>query len=476
MKKKDMIRCFGVFICCLLLFVLPVQPALANSAQTIWSGVTSTGVIVEDENCPLVVEKEILTFDIPQFPENYYQSIEEFIEYSATVTAEYTFYNPSNYTVTATLAFPFGNMPDYGMILDREGERWAHETLEHTRQYGVQVNGESIESVLRHTYADPFGDFDLERDIPKLRDSYAKDPFFTPEMTVTEYVYEVTGLSADEGYAAFCVREDENTRRVYPDEFNGFDRDGDQLTYGCWIESGAELTVTVVGEPFLEELSWKIYENGAREMELAGTVTLSATKTTTFLDYALGEYKQGSGILESDWYNAFVDERNSNGYLENGMELSYNLMRWYEYEITLAPGERITNAVTAPIYPRINGQYEPPVYEYIYLLSPAQTWSEFGSLDIVINTPYHLISDNQQKFEKTETGYRMLREGLPEGELKFSLSSEEKPKKETPNYLLYLLMVLPYFVALAVPLVGLVLLGAWIIRLVKKHIIKKEKS
>jgi len=473
MKKNILIRWIAFGICIVLLTPMHV---LANSAQTIWSGVASSGVIVEDEDCPLVVEKEVLTFDIPQFPLNYYQSIEAFIEYSATVTAEYTFYNPSDYTVTATLAFPFGNMPDYGMILDRKGETWAHETVEHTRQYGVQINGAAIDSVLRHTYAHPYDDFNLERDLPKLQVGFARDPFFTPDMTVTIYTYEASELTEDEGYAAFRITEDEDTRRIYPDEFNGFGRDGNQITYGLWIKNGEKISVTVVGEPLSDEISWMIYKSGAEKEKIQGAVSLINTESMTFHDFALMEYDQSSGILESDWYNAFVDEKNANRNLETGMELSYNLMRWYEYEITLAPGERIINTVTAPIYPGIDARYEPPVYEYTYLLSPAQTWSEFGALDIIVNTPYYLISSNQQKFEATQTGYRTLLEGLPEGELRFSLSSAEDPQKESPNYLLYLLVLLPYFVILAIPLVGFVLLGAWLIRVVKKHIKNKEKS
>ena len=480
MKKNIAIRCIVVWFCCLLLLTALTLPVLANSAQTIWSGVTSSGVIVEDEDCPLVVEKEILTFDIPQFPSNYYQSVEEFTQYSATVTAEYTFYNPSDYTVTATLAFPFGNMPDYGVILDQEGETWAHETPEHTRQYGVQINGELIDSVLRHTYAHPYDDFDLERDLLKLRDGFTEDPFFAPDMTVTIYTYEVSNLTEDEGYAAFHIAENEDIRRIYPDEFNGFDRDGKQLSYGFWIKNGETISLTVVGEPFFDEIPWTIYQTGDEKTQIQGDIVLINTESVTFLEFALREYDQSSGILESDWYNAFVDELNKDPYrLEFGMRLSYSLMRWYEYEITLAPGERIVNAVAAPIYPGINAGYEPPIYRYTYLLSPAQTWSEFGSLEIVINTTYHLISDNQQKLEKTETGYRVLLEGLPEGELTFALSSEAKPKKESPNisgYLSMTLILLLYLVIFSVPFVVVSLMLAWLVRTVIKYIKKKEKT
>ena len=69
--------------------------AMANSAQKDWQGTSANGVIVTDEECPVTVEKERLTFDISEFPETYYSTPEEFLSYTGRVTAEYTFYNPT---------------------------------------------------------------------------------------------------------------------------------------------------------------------------------------------------------------------------------------------------------------------------------------------------------------------------------------------------------------------------------------------
>ena len=95
--------------------------------------------------------------------------------------------------------------------------------------------------------------------------------------------------------------------------------------------------------------------------------------------------------------------------------------------------------------------YTPTVYEYAYLLSPATTWSEFGSLDITINTPYYLTESTIDGFEKTEDGYLLHLDGLPEGELIFSLSTEENPTKEDNSgvglFLLLAIIMMP-FVAL----------------------------
>ena len=52
----------------------------------------------------------------------------------------------------------------------------------------------------------------------------------------------------------------------------------------------------------------------------------------------------------------------------------------------------MVNSVTAPIYPSINTRYTSPIYEYTYLLSPAGSFADFGSLEIRINTPFYLVN------------------------------------------------------------------------------------
>ena len=120
-------------------------------------------------------------------------------------------------------------------------------------------------------------------------------------------------------------------------------------------------------------------------------------------------------------------------------------MRWYEYEITLEPGQRIVNSVTAPIYPSIDLDYDPDIYGYTYLLSPAKTWKSFGKLDIVVNTPYYITESSLDGFEKTETGYKANFDGLPNGELNFVLSTAENPEPESGfNWGWLILLIYPF--------------------------------
>ena len=121
-------------------------------------------------------------------------------------------------------------------------------------------------------------------------------------------------------------------------------------------------------------------------------------------------------MSEVDWYNAVLStvkgasDKTAYGVLSDfGLESRFydghHLMRWYEYEIRIAPKSNVKNAVTAPIYPAIDLDYKPGVYSYTYLLSPASTWAKFGKLDVVVNTPFYITKNSISGFEKTENGY-----------------------------------------------------------------------
>lgn len=118
MKNAKRFLSFSVVL--LLMSSLLAVPASANSAQSQWEGTNATGAIVTGEDCPIIVEHEKLTFDIGQFPEQHYREVSDYLAYSGSVTAEYTFYNPADYSVDATLVFPFGAIPDYGLIRNSE--------------------------------------------------------------------------------------------------------------------------------------------------------------------------------------------------------------------------------------------------------------------------------------------------------------------------------------------------------------------
>ena len=427
-------RFFSLGIVLLLMFSLLAVPASANSAQTQWQGVDSAGAIVRDGGSPIIVEKELLTFDIQEFPGNHYSDLDSYLAYSGKVTAEYTFYNPADYTVTATLLFPFGCEPTYAIY-----EYYSKDT----EKYDILIDGQPVEKVMRYTLSSGFDQFELETDLALLHDDYVTDSFYSLDLPVTKYVFMPSGVDTETYGAAdagFDMVRDDPERRIYYVDQNGLHtQDDGDLRVHSGVENGETITVYVIGQDYAEFPQWRFYQNGGVEdgEEINGTMTLESREELSFRDLALSKWSADSGVSEIDWYNAIVamltgssDSTGSNLHLWDygSLDLSRYLMRWYEYEISVGPGERIVNTVTAPIYPSINARYEPPIYEYTYLLSPAKTWAEFGNLDIVVNTPYYMTVSGPEGFQYNNPGYELHLTGLPEGELTFTLCAEKDPK------------------------------------------------
>ncbi|MBO7196582.1 MAG: hypothetical protein J6V80_04555 [Clostridia bacterium] len=474
MRKQQILA----LICLLLLLPCFILPASANSAQQHWTGTDASGAVITDGNSPIIVEGEVLTFDIAEFPSNHYYDAESFSAYTAKVTAEYTFYNPSDMTVTATLAFPLGHLPGYAYNFGDFN----------TDNYSITVGGEEVESRVRYTLSYSGKDFNLEEDLPMLSDEYLTDDFYTPDLRITAYKYEITDY--DKNYSAanygFDVSKNAGDGRVYymPSQSGMHtQKDGDLRIHG-WAKSTDSFVLYVFGNPLESEIEWTFYQNGGVEDDerIDGNISLVDTEVITLEEFALANYTEDSGISKVDWFNAVITELKASRESKDipvlslyGYDRNYSsqLLMWYQYEITLTPGERITNTVTAPMYPGINMSYVPTIYNYTYLISPASTWSEFGQLKIVINTPYFMTECNLDGFSKTDNGYELTLDGLPTNgngkhlDLIFTMSTEENPvpRSQTPDGivrgLIYLIAFgLPYLaIGIAVLVVGVVVIA-----------------
>lgn len=475
-------KLFSVLLCALLLCGVWSVPASANSAQMHWQGTSATGAVVREENCPLVVEKEVLTLDAPEFPEHYYDSAQKCLDYPGKVTAEYTFHNPADYAVTATLAFPFGEMPDYGYLNTGEAEDPGLDN----EKFGVAVNGGKVEAELRHTLSFFGEEFSVEKDLPLLLDDYGSDEFFSPDMTVTEYAYRLVndpGMEYSVTFKGFLYADDTKTRLYTPDLCGMQNGTEEGANVDVYPKDGV-FRLYAIGEPLEEEPVWHAtwrQDSSAQPLSPEPDYKPLSTRTMTFREFALFYRPEGSEVSDLDWYNAtmnYFQHGDCAGGVVNWFDdftyLPRYLMRWYQYELTLAPGETLTNTVTAPLYPAIDTSYEPPVYDYSYLLSPAKTWAEFGPLEIHINTPFAMTDSSLERFEQTDEGYALSLPGLPDEELTFTLSAEERPKRSVnsgSHYFVFWLLNAAVYVVIGL---AVVLAAVLIVRLILSR--KKRKK
>ncbi len=420
-----------MILCILTVTVLTsvcLFPASANSAVRYWEGSTAYGVVTGEGQCPVAVLHETLTFDIPHFPFSTYDA------YAPKVIADYTLHNPSDADITLQLAFPFGQEPNYPNGFTDSFDKDAHR---------VSLNGQPVKMQLRNTYL--WGQFDLLNDLPKLRDGYAKHDFYSFELPVTHYVYELRKNNVNQtaqAYAELLIKNDlgEKTKIFVPDSASPRDGDGVHIRVDVHRNTMQQiLDVYVLGESLETLPEWKLgFHNDAKPFN--AEFSLLSTTEMTYYDFAMLEYEENESVSERDWYNAVTDAF-IQGERDFGVTSTYHstldmtgwLMQWYEYEITVPAGQTVQHTVTAPIFPSIDEGYEPTVYEYNYLLSPATTWASFGTLDVIINTPYYLVNDIYA-YESFEGGYKKHFESLPSGELSFLLSTDEDPKSAGPNF------------------------------------------
>ncbi len=398
--------------------LIPAGVSLANSAQTSWSGRYASGAYVMDENCPVIVEEENLTFEVPSFPSNYYESYGELLSDASTVTAEYHLYNPAGYDVEVNLAFPFGKLPDYYLAFDASALDPATDP-----GYAIQVDGEEVQRTLRHTYSSLWSDYDNEEDKSRLRESFLSEGLFSYSSPVTLYSYTADlggGSNYARATAAFADFNPLTTALLCPSD--GFSYD--TRTFTKSLSDGETFTVSAIGQPLKEPMEWNM-DGGGCTMKV---------QTTILGELILSGYNKGT-VSKVDWFNAVCDRIISServfedGYLfyQSGsfdLDPEEELLRWYAYTVKISAGQRLVNRVKAPVYPSIvtSGR---DYYTYRYYLSPATDWASFSNLNIKIVTPYNFCGGTMGEWQREGEAYVWSSPVLPEGELQFALSPHD---------------------------------------------------
>ena len=423
-------HCFAVIVL-LTGMLLPTFSANANSAPIkTYDGTLHTGALAIDPDCPLTVSTEVLTFNIQNFPDDHPEG-----EYSADFSAEYLFFNPTDTDYTATLAFPFGTTD----VLFAEGEQINRDKL------WVSVNGINVNAKIRYTYfPNNDAEFFTRDELSKIRDGYAEDVFFSPDMPVSKITYH---LKRSPG----CKFANLDLSGCYDPSFRIMGSTGTHFGYS----DIQEIVIYIIGTLPTDLPEWNFYEDSNMTEKSEGEVTVISTEQMTFGDLALSMRDAESPISKVDWYNAVVDALNGPGghpeytgehtYYEGLLNVSHSLLGWLVYDMTVPARAYVTNTVSAPIYPYYDHRLEPTVYSYKYLLSPAKEWKEFGSLTVIINTPFYMTGCSVEGFEKTDDGYILELENLPDGELSFDLCTSENPSEKFDILTVFLIVILVLF-------------------------------
>lgn len=491
--KRTIKRLSYIAALCILLCVLAVMPASAaiEPAGPI-AGSVAGGLFVADGATALALERTEIELNAAELPpESRYKTEEEFLAYSASTTATYTIHNPTDQTVTERMLTPIGTDPWYAYDLP-DGTDMC--------EYIVEINGEQVQAQQRHSYTPSNSYYHAPTQLGKrdpasaflayYSDTYVSHPVLAPDATVYVYTYhteydtsqkddmfEVSGsLVADPSRCAVLVTDawypanaGENKVRI---SFPGFNRENPTI-YSIGADVG--------------EVAWTVDADGDR---LDARVTLVSKTTTTFYELVMQGYDAQGSVSEIDYYNAVVAYITSNRtegtavtYMGDTLKLSKsNLQAWNSFDLTLAPGQRATVTVTAPLHPFEHNYYNPSVYTYAFAMTAADAWSTCGPTSVRILTDLYLCdvdapTPSQKNFEQTEDGYSW------EGDTDFdylviSVCEKQKPfDSSIIALLLYLLVILiVLFVCVILPVAVPLAILALIILLIVIKVRKKRRA
>ncbi len=469
-------KIFKITALIMVLFSVLNISAFANAGIGYVEGADNMGIVTEFEKCPVAVEKEVLNFEINAFPvldDINFRSDEWLAEYNDNVKAEYTLHNPTEYDIKTKLYFPFNCINEY-IDHDSNGNFRLNRGLD---KYDITVNGQLVEKKIRFTYSS--GKFDADNEIKELKYGYINHKFFNSDLPVTKYIYRDSAYGTDENpdrdFQLDWENNDDKSAILIPSASSWHSTGEKKGEFGIHIYGDKDIVVYIFGrQPENPPQVNGYIANGL-------TASLHRTEEMTLKQFVLEEFApwdENTGISQQDWYNICTDyliQRTDEDKMVTDINMVHfypysNILCWYEYEVEIPAGETVTNTVTAPLFPLMNYEYEPYIYEYTYLLSPAQGWAEFGEIEININTPYHIIEINQEDFMKTETGYSYKYAGLPEGELIFSLSESDSPKIQVNKGYLW-------FIAMPILLIiGLIMFFLVLIRNIDRKNEEKERA
>ncbi len=413
-----------MFVSVFLLFGLAV-PIQAMGEMSHWEGMDSTELIFMDSNSPIVVNKETITLDYFEMPDFEYGSKKELLKDENQITLTYELYNPTSETITTTLAYPFGDMSESYNYVYQIG-KYVAEYYQDNEKYEITVNDEDVEKELRHTIIRETANYPYRFSEQDILDERVEHSFYYPELPVTVYSFEVSDVKETQVPALFTtIALDSKKSQYFSTSQSG--RELENYIHEVWLQDGNTFDLYVFGEPLKELPIWEIYFDGTQEQKLEGTVTLTATKEMTFDDFVKETMPTDFEVSYIDWYNTTINEmenrKRSFGLIQSYhhyRKLSYYLMRWHVFEVTIEPNETITTTIKAPLYPTVEETEDAFTVCFNHLASIAS--KEYKEVEVQIHTNFET---NDERLEKNENGYQLLMDSSEDKDIQFTLSKKQ---------------------------------------------------
>lgn len=372
----------------LAVLLLLALPAGANSAPVHWEGTPASGVLAVDENCPITVSHEDLTFALDTQHRDGYSPV-------ARVEAAYRMENPTGEDLAVGMAFPV-----------EERAREFDPTAASITADGARV-----------PFRLCFGDTLYEGYTPTAFDPQAVGTVYTLTAAPGDWAdYTEVRFRPAEGQKAFLGRGDLRGYGSYEDG-----------TYTVSVQAGGsaeifafggELAFTAVQGEFSqsgEEADFASFFDGClRELDYYGRYAPDHAEDLRAAKYL------GLNQLWTDADFTLMEE------LEQYANVRQRISMVYAVDFP-AGAERTVSVAYRAAGEADRRETRDWTAAFTYLLQPARSWASFGTLDLTVYTggdfPY--VVDSSIPLEREAEGkYAARLDGLPEGDLVFTLYSQ----------------------------------------------------
>ena len=445
----------------IMFFTTSVILIYANAAPSYWEAYPYSEVLTVDEDCPIIVNSERLTFN---FSEDY--------EYGhsyapvARVMANYEMTNPTKETLSVQMAFPLVASLEYfspeNMTIRVDGEAVPYDIF-------IDPNNADIGTGEGFSYGDV-------GDISKKEISL--DGFDLNART-KRYRFKVINNSAEGVDLKINFKVDPKKTMLITSGFNAASYSSDKgSSISSRIQSQDDMEILVLGnEP---EFTYGVYTNDNEKISSESYCIEVIKDTVIPKEYLLNGLREDLSedtidiishtqllkpyeyrILQDSQMTGFVmlDDVLSSTYIDRIITLVYTVdfARDESRQISIS-------YLTSGIMDRRDTVL--PKYSYTYLLSPAKNWAGFSNLDIEVLTPDeapYIIESSLELSKEGDNRYKAQLNALPQDEFTFTLYKNKEvtlmdrvqKKVDKMSYMLYFLWP---FIAVVLALILIVII------------------
>ena len=409
------------FFCFLFLLTMQITTPINAAEKNYFSNGMDISDIIFEENNPLLLQSKELIFNISDLPMNN-------DNYTSHLIENYSFYNPTSQVIKTSflLSLPYN----------------SYNQNENIDQFLIQINQENVDKTLHHTLNRYF--YDIIHQKEYINENIIQNEFFNLNTKIYKYTYKITKFFK-KGMVMFEINHDFfKDNNLILTNYDFHDKNSKIEKIGYNTQFNKEIEIYFIGQD-IDSLQFNFYDS--KDKKTSGSIDFIAKNEFSLQDMINQFYDQNSQISLLDWANGMIQKlidyqdihivymyNNSNFF-----DLSEEFSRWYKVSLNVQPFATCMIQTIAPIYPGVNKNYEPYLYQYHYhQINYNYQTSPF--VTIQIHTSMYIQNDSS--FKKAEDGYFITLDNLDNFTFTLASAKEAKMIKDGLTFWIVLMIII----------------------------------